>query len=76
MNRVPVSTLADLDTLDDAEIVEGYHAGREGWPEPGDNHSRAYWHGWRNGMIDSGRAHPDAASMALVKEYVARGILA
>lgn len=74
-DRSPVETLAELDTLDDAEIHEGYRDGRAGDPEPGDNRSKSYWHGWRNGMMDSYRMKPDAASMRLVSEYVARGKL-
>ena len=75
MTRQPVTTLAELDALDEAEIIEGYHDGRAGEPEPGDNRSLAYWHGWRNGMVDSGRAKPDAAQMKLVAAYVERGRL-
>ncbi len=71
-DRTAVETLAELDTLDDAEIQEGYRDGRSGEPEPGDNRSKSYWHGWRNGMMDSHRMKPDAASMRLVAEYVRR----
>ncbi len=70
--RTAVETLAELDTLDDAEIQEGYRDGRSGEPEPGDNRSKSYWHGWRNGMMDSHRMKPDAASMKLAAEYVRR----
>ena len=52
--RAPVATLADLETLDEAEIIEGFRDGYEGWP-CGENRSRSYWHGWRNAMIDKGR---------------------
>ena len=52
---LPVRTASDLDTLDVDEIVEGYRDGRRGEPEPKGNRSRSYWHGWRNGMTDSGR---------------------
>ncbi|MCA3700602.1 MAG: hypothetical protein IOB84_12570 [Brevundimonas sp.] len=41
IEREPVRTLADLATLDDAEIEEGYRDGRAGDPEPGNNRSRA-----------------------------------
>lgn len=70
LRRVPVSTMAALETLDDTEIHEGYRDGFDGEP-CGDNRSRSYWHGWRNGMIDKGRLQPDWAGMMLVKEYVA-----
>ncbi len=70
LRRVPVSNLATLNALNDEEISEGYHDGFDGEP-CGDNRSRSYWHGWRNGMMDKGRIKPDWASMSLAKEYVA-----
>lgn len=51
----PVRTIADLDTLDLAEMREGYWDGYHGEPEPGNNRTRSYWHGWGNGAVDSGR---------------------
>lgn len=65
-NAQPVRTAADLDTLDDAEIVEGYHDGRTGEPEPGGDRSRSFWHGWHVGRVDGGHDRPDADGMALV----------
>lgn len=73
-SRLPVHDLATLQTLDQREIDEGYRDGREGFP-CGENRGQAYWHGWRNGMMDSGRMQPDWASRALVAAYVARGRL-
>jgi hypothetical protein len=66
----PVRTMADLKTLDEREIFEGYLAGWENSPEPGNNRSRSYWHGWRNGMMDRGHMEPDDASISLAHEYV------
>ncbi len=71
--REPVRTVAELDSLDDAEIAEGYHDGRAGEPEPGGNRSKSYWHGWRNGRVDGGRAEPDAAMRELVRDVLANG---
>jgi len=68
----PVRTMADLLTLDGAEIAEGYRDGANGEPEPGGNRSRAYWHGWRNGMTDSGRMGKDAAMAALAHDAALR----
>lgn len=68
--RVPVSTLADLATLDDDEISEGYRDGREGWP-CGENRSRSYWHGWRNAQADQHKMPTDDAMRSLAREYVA-----
>lgn len=74
-DRTPVTTLAELDALDKADMVEGYHDGAEGLAEPGNNRSRAYWHGWRNGRVDAGLAEKDAAQVALAREYLARNRL-
>jgi hypothetical protein len=70
-NFEPVRTKADLDTLNEADIVEGYLSAERGDPEPGPNRGRAYWHGWRNRMIDYGVFPPDAASQQLVGEVLA-----
>jgi hypothetical protein len=64
----PVRTAADLATLDEAQILEGYHDGRAGDPEPGNNRSRSYWHGWRNGRCDGHHAEPDAAMFDLIAD--------
>lgn len=53
IEHAPVTTYGDLLTLNEDEIVEGYRDGRAGGP-CGDNRSRSYWHGWRNGRVDSG----------------------
>lgn len=52
-NREPVISLMDLARLDDGEQAEGYRDGAEGLP-CGDNRSRSYWHGWRQGSRDAG----------------------
>jgi hypothetical protein len=75
MNFDPVRTLAELDTLDDDEILAGYREWHPGDPEPGPNRSKAYWHGWRNAAIDRREIDGDAASAQLAHEYVAMGRL-
>ena len=50
--REPVTTTEELSHLDKDETVEGYLDGLNGEPEPGDNRSKSYWHGWRNGHAD------------------------
>ncbi|KRQ99335.1 hypothetical protein CP49_11640 [Bradyrhizobium valentinum] len=69
LHRQPVCTLGALATLDSDEIVEGYLDGRENFP-CGDNRSRSYWHGRRNGMMDGGHMDRDWASSMLAKQYV------
>ena len=69
----PVRTMADLMTLDGDEIAEGCVDGRNGAPEPGDNRSRSYWHGWRVGAMDAGRIEIDEAHRALVHDVAPGG---
>jgi hypothetical protein len=71
MNFEPVKTKADLDSLDQADVLEGYMSAERGDPEPGPNRGRAFWHGWRNRMMDLGQIPSDDASRHLVKEVVA-----
>jgi hypothetical protein len=68
----PVSTVADLDTLDSDDVFEGYLSTERGDPEPGANRGRSFWHGWRNRMIDMGELPQDDASRRLAREYCAR----
>lgn len=56
--RIPITTLAQLDALDEAEIIEGYWDGKDNFP-CGNNRSISYWHGWRNGMADGKHAEID-----------------
>lgn len=70
IQRLPVRTLAVLDTLDADEMVDGYRDGFKGEPEPGNNRSLAYWHGWRNGAADKGLIPIDAAMCELASEVL------
>jgi ribosome modulation factor len=36
----------------EAEMLQGYWSGLKGEPEPGDNRSYSFKHGWRNGRDD------------------------
>lgn len=65
----PVRTVEDFRTLDDADVLEGYLGGFDGEAEPGNTRSRSYWHGWRNGRVDSARCLPDLAHMALAEAF-------
>lgn len=71
MNFAPVSTFADLETLDHEQIREGYLSAERGDPEPGPNRGRSFWHGWRCRMMDMGELPGDDASRALAREYAA-----
>jgi hypothetical protein len=66
---IPVGTIADFRQLDDGEVLEGYFDGFHGSPAPGSDRSRSFWHGWRNGRIDSGRTEPDLAQRLLQQAF-------
>lgn len=75
MNRIPISNAIQLDLLDDKEVIQGYWDGRDGDPEPGDNRSYSYWHGWRNGRVDGGHDKTDAHQIQLAKSMIDTGYL-
>lgn len=68
----PISSVHDLAHIDDEECVAGYIAGLNGDPEPGSDKSKSFWHGWRNGMMDTNRLPIDEAARNLVAEVVRR----
>jgi hypothetical protein len=73
-NFEPACTKADLESLNHADIVDGYMSAKRGDPEPGPNRGRAYWHGWRNAMIDMGEIPKDDAAAQLAHEIAPRGV--
>ncbi|UFX42015.1 hypothetical protein HAP47_0022245 [Bradyrhizobium sp. 41S5] len=75
MKFAPVSTVADLETLDQGQIREGYMSAERGDPEPGPNRGRSYWHGWRNAMMDMGELEIDEAARSLVRELAPSGVM-
>lgn len=66
----PIRALEELALQDPHEMFNGYMAGLHGEPEPGSDKSRGYWHGWRNGMVDSGRMTKDESQAALAAEVI------
>jgi hypothetical protein len=52
-------------------MVEGYMDGFRGEPEPGNNRTCSYWHGWRNGATDCRRREVDAAQRELARVVIA-----
>lgn len=72
--RQVIISAAEAETLDEAEVIEGYRDGRSGDPEPGDNRSLSYWHGWRNGRVDGHHAEIDPAQRALAHDYAIRRV--
>jgi ribosome modulation factor len=70
--RTPISDLKTLSEQDERDMIYGYRAGLNGREEPSVEFNRAYWHGWRNGMADSGRMQTDWHMQQLAKEYLGR----
>lgn len=64
----PPVSLKDVDAMNENELIEGYLSGLKGEIEPTD--SRAKWTGWRNGMVDSGRAEIDSSQRRVARQYV------
>jgi hypothetical protein len=69
--RRPVLLASDLEGLDSAEILEGYQDAHEGFPCSG-NRSRAYWHGWQNGMVDTGKMGKTVYMELLARDVVGK----
>lgn len=72
MNFALVTTLEELDTLDSAEMLEGYMSAERGDPEPGQNRGKAFWYGWCNRQRDYRELPRDPAHMKLVALWCAR----
>ena len=67
-NHEKVSTLEDLNSLEESLVVAGYKWGLDNSWEP--ESSRSFWHGWRNAQIDRGRIPPDTESISLARAVV------
>lgn len=75
MTREPIINAAGLDALDDADVADGYHDGRAGEPEPGDNRSYSYWHGWWCGAVDGKHQRKPDWMAALAHDVIKTGWL-
>ena len=71
--RVPIRRAAELVDLDDDDLLDGYRSGSDGDPEPGDNRSFSFWHGWRNGARDHGHIEGDEAMAELAHDVIVTG---
>ena len=66
----PVSTFADLNSLDDAEILAGYRYGRDNDKLPQDSTpTRSFWHGFSNARRDKTGKRTEHSSR-LASEFV------
>lgn len=70
MKRIQITKAFQLDDLDIDEIVEGYRDGLAGEPEPGDNRSYAFWHGWTKGTLDGKHRKTTEADTLLCRDVV------
>lgn len=65
-----VTTLEELDALDESLIVAGYRAGME-WEQVNyTQRDQAYWHGYLNGQVDLGKAPMSPEQEQLARAYV------
>lgn len=67
IKNFPAMTYSDVEAMDGDKVVEGYLEGFDGKPMPAD---RDKWHGWRNGMVDSGRAVVDEHQRKVAADYM------
>ena len=67
-----VTTLAQLAALDSDEVMAGFMASEKGDPEPGDNHSLSFHHGWLSRQYDLGERPVPPEHKALTRAYAAR----
>lgn len=63
-----IATKADLSNVNDDECVDGYRSGLKNGETPSSLHSKSFWHGWRNGMVDGGHMNIDGEMMELARE--------
>lgn len=56
----------------DGELIEGYHDGRAGDPEPGLNRDPAYRHGWYAGAADAGHIPTPEWLRCLARQMIHR----
>ena len=71
MKRIQATRYDQIKDLDDDELIEGYRDGSRGEPEPGDNRSYAYWHGWTKGALDGGHRETNQSDILLVRDVLA-----
>jgi len=62
----PVTTVEELQTLDEAAMVRGYRAGL-GNAADFTERERGYWHGYLNGLVDGGHAKASAEQAELAR---------
>lgn len=72
----PVRSCEKLDLLDETEILKGYLAAYSNKEIQDLEVSESFWHGYRNGLVDSGKSKLDQAQKDLVKSLRKNGRIA
>jgi hypothetical protein len=70
----PVSTVEELQTLDEDAMVNGYLAGLRNTADFLIR-ERGYWHGYLNGLVDGGHAKSSPEQAELARAYLNSGAL-
>lgn len=64
-----IDTIEDYDNIDENECLKGYMSGLKSEELPSANlYSRSFYHGYLNGMVDSGNRKLDKHQQQLVRE--------
>ncbi len=66
-----MTTLEELNALDDTSLVRGYRAGLKNAGDYSEQDD-GYWHGFLNGLVDSGQATISPDQEKLARAYVER----
>lgn len=71
-----IETLEDYDKIDDEQCVKGYMSGISGEDLPSPHlYTRSFYHGYLNGLVDSGRRKIDSKQLELVYQLRSSGKL-
>ncbi len=71
-----IESLEDYENIDDEECVKGYMSGLKGKELPSPHlYTRSFYHGYLNGLVDSGRRQIDNKQLDLVYQLRSSGKL-
>lgn len=71
-----IESLEDYENIDDEECVKGYMLGLKGEELPSPHlYTRSFYHGYLNGLVDSGRRQIDNNQLDLVYQLRSSGKL-
>ncbi len=71
-----IETLEDYEKIDDEQCVKGYMSGLKGEELPSPHlYTKSFYHGYLNGLVDSGRREIDNKQLELVYQLRSSGKL-